>query len=97
MITCHYFASYRSAKSGLATSNSRRLKVSALSLCVWSQSSCSTGREIKLWADELTRLPEAPFQTGPDTLFVAYYAVGRIGLLPRPRLAASGADSRSVL
>ena len=33
-----------------------------------------TGREIKLWADELARLPEAPFQTGPDILFVTFYA-----------------------
>jgi DNA polymerase I len=38
-----------------------------------------SGRETKLWADELARLSEAPFSTGPDTLFVAYYASAELG------------------
>ena len=38
-----------------------------------------SGREIRLWADELARLPEAPFNTGPDSLFVAFYASAELG------------------
>lgn len=33
-----------------------------------------TGREIRLWRDDLIRLAAAPFDTGPDTLFVAFFA-----------------------
>ena len=37
------------------------------------------GREIRMWRDELVRRSEAPFATGPDTLFVAYYASAELG------------------
>jgi DNA polymerase-1 len=33
-----------------------------------------TGREIRLWRDELFALDRAPFGTGPDSVFIAYYA-----------------------
>jgi hypothetical protein len=36
-----------------------------------------TGRVIRLWQDEFGTLP--PYATGPDTLFVAYYASAEIG------------------
>ncbi len=32
------------------------------------------GRELRMWADELVRHPQPPFNTGKDALFVAYYA-----------------------
>ncbi len=38
-----------------------------------------TGREIRLWRDELLALDCAPFDTGPDTLFVAYAAAAELG------------------
>jgi hypothetical protein len=36
------------------------------------------GREIRMWLDELYNLPEAPFDTGPESLFVAYSAGAEI-------------------
>jgi len=38
-----------------------------------------SGRLLRLWADELRELPHPPFSTGPDTLFVAYYASAELG------------------
>jgi len=38
-----------------------------------------SGRSIRVWADELARTPAPPFPTGPDTLFVAYYASAELG------------------
>jgi DNA polymerase I len=38
-----------------------------------------SGREIRLWADELARLKQAPFDTGPNSLFVAYYIPAEMG------------------
>ena len=38
-----------------------------------------SGRVIRLWADELAELSEAPFDTGPDSLFIAYFASAEIG------------------
>jgi DNA polymerase I len=36
-----------------------------------------SGRKIRLWNDEFSSAP--PYSTGPDTLFVAYYASAEIG------------------
>src|SRR3954471_22826679 len=36
-----------------------------------------SGREIRLWHDQLG--PTPPYSTGPDTLFIAYYASAEIG------------------
>ena len=33
-----------------------------------------SGEIIRLWADELNALSQAPFDTGPQTVFVAYFA-----------------------
>ncbi len=33
-----------------------------------------SGRKIKMWGNKLSRLSAPPFETGPDILFVAYYA-----------------------
>jgi DNA polymerase I len=38
-----------------------------------------SGTEIRLWRDELLALKKAPFDTGKDSLFVAYYASAEIG------------------
>jgi DNA polymerase-1 len=38
-----------------------------------------SGKVIRLWADELNALSQAPFDTGPRTVFVAYYASAEIG------------------
>ena len=38
-----------------------------------------TGREIRLWQDELERLQNPPYDTGPDTITVAYYASAEMG------------------
>lgn len=38
-----------------------------------------SGRIVRLWGDELARLPGSPFNTGPDTLFVAYFASAEVG------------------
>lgn len=38
-----------------------------------------SGRVIRMWADELAELDEAPFDTGPNSLFIAYYASAEIG------------------
>ena len=38
-----------------------------------------SGREIRLWRNELLALRRAPFDVGPDSLFVAYYASAELG------------------
>jgi predicted transport protein len=38
-----------------------------------------TGRVIRLWRDELLALREAPFNVGPDNLFVAFFASAEFG------------------
>lgn len=38
-----------------------------------------SGRRLVLWADELQALDRAPFDTGPDSLFVAFYASAEMG------------------
>jgi len=38
-----------------------------------------SGRCIRLWRDHLETLPEAPFDTGSDSLFLAYFASAEIG------------------
>jgi hypothetical protein len=38
-----------------------------------------TGREVRLWRSDLPAMPRAPFATGPDALFVAYYAPAELG------------------
>jgi hypothetical protein len=38
-----------------------------------------TGRTLRLWQDELRWLRSAPFNVGPDSLFVAYYASAELG------------------
>ncbi len=38
-----------------------------------------TGSTVRLWREELKARPEAPFPTGPRSLFVAYYASAELG------------------
>lgn len=38
-----------------------------------------TGRELRLWRDDLLKLRSAPFDTGPNSLFVAYFASADLG------------------
>jgi len=38
-----------------------------------------SGQVIRLWQDELVRCGKAPFDVGPDSLLVAYYASAEIG------------------
>jgi hypothetical protein len=38
-----------------------------------------SGRELRLWRSELQALRTAPFETGPDAVFVAYYASAELG------------------
>ena len=38
-----------------------------------------SGRELRLWRDELVSLRKAPFDTGPDALFVAYFDSAELG------------------
>jgi len=38
-----------------------------------------SGKTIRLWRDELLNLRAPPYETGEDTLFVAYYASAEIG------------------
>lgn len=38
-----------------------------------------TGRLLRFWTDELRAMRQPPFSTGPDTLFVAYYASAELG------------------
>src|SRR3712207_5342983 len=38
-----------------------------------------SGREVRLWRDELLALRAAPFDTGPESVFVAYYASAELG------------------
>ena len=39
----------------------------------------STGRTLRLWEEELNECKAAPFSTGEDALFVAYYASAEMG------------------
>ena len=38
-----------------------------------------TGQEIRLWRDDLLKLRAVPFNTGPEAVFVAYYASAELG------------------
>ena len=38
-----------------------------------------SGRQIRLWQDDLRRLQSPPYSVSPDSLFVAYYASAEIG------------------
>jgi hypothetical protein len=38
-----------------------------------------TRREVRLWRDDLIRLAAAPFDVGPDALFVAFFASAELG------------------
>ena len=38
-----------------------------------------TGRELRLWRDELLALSRPPFDIGPDALFLAFYASAELG------------------
>jgi len=38
-----------------------------------------SGKTLRLWQDELTHLDKPPFDIGPNSLFVAYYASAEIG------------------
>ena len=38
-----------------------------------------TSRTIRIWEDDLARLSSPPYPTGPDSLFVAYYASAELG------------------
>src|SRR5205814_3394021 len=38
-----------------------------------------SGRTLRLWADELARLPTPPYPVDADVLFVAYYASAELG------------------
>ena len=38
-----------------------------------------SGRLLRFWSDELVGMTEAPFDVGPDSLFVAYYASAEFG------------------
>ncbi len=38
-----------------------------------------SGRLLRLWMDDLRGMPQPPFSTGPDTLFVAYYSSAELG------------------
>jgi hypothetical protein len=38
-----------------------------------------TGREIRMWRDELLALDRAPFDTGPSSALIAYYASAELG------------------
>jgi hypothetical protein len=38
-----------------------------------------SGRYVRLWQDELVRLTAAPFDVGPDALFIAYLASAELG------------------
>ena len=39
----------------------------------------NSGRQIRMWRDELLALKRAPFDTGSNTAFVAYYASAELG------------------
>jgi hypothetical protein len=38
-----------------------------------------SGKEIRLWRDDLVKLRAAPFDTGPNALFIAYFASAELG------------------
>jgi DNA polymerase-1 len=38
-----------------------------------------SGRELRLWSDELLALDRAPFNTGPEAVLLAYYASAELG------------------
>ena len=39
-----------------------------------------TRQVVRIWADEMLEMQSAPFPTGSDSLFVAYYASAEIGI-----------------
>ena len=39
-----------------------------------------SGNCIRLWSNEMAAMKAAPFPTGPDALFVAYYASAEMGV-----------------
>ena len=38
-----------------------------------------SGKQLKIWQDELLRMKNPPYDTGPDSLFIAHYASAEIG------------------
>ena len=44
----------------------------------------ASGRTLRLWQDELARLPSAPFPTDASALFVAYYAPAEMSCFIAP-------------
>jgi hypothetical protein len=38
-----------------------------------------TGQKLRIWQDELKHMASPPYDIGPDSLFVAYYASAEIG------------------
>lgn len=38
-----------------------------------------SGKKLRIWQDDLKKMKEAPYSTGNDSLFVAYYASAEIG------------------
>ena len=45
----------------------------------WSPRELISGRQIRMWRNELLALKKAPFDTGPDVALVAYYASAELG------------------
>ena len=54
-----------------------------------------SGRRFRLWLDGLKSGVRLPYATGPDVLFIAYYASAELGVLSRARPADAGAHPRS--
>ena len=48
-------------------------------VCCMAAKELNSGREIKLWRDALLALERAPFDTGPESLMVAYFASAEVG------------------
>ena len=55
-----------------------------------------SGRELRLWADDLRRLRVAPFAGRAGDAVRRLLRLGRVGLLPGARLAAAGAHPRPL-
>lgn len=58
--------------------NLRTFRRTAGPLCLVAQE-IHSGREIRLWQDELRRLAAAPYNVCRDSLIVAYYAAAEMG------------------
>ena len=58
------------------TLSSARTPARIRSPCAWSPGNCAAGARLRLWHDEFGTAP--PYPTGPDILFVAYYAAAEI-------------------